>query len=262
MKSILLSVSLFACTLLQAQTQGTLAFTFTQTSHTSYSGSRNVLAVWIQSSTGTFIKTRMRYAGGGTSDHLPTWAVNSGGTSGNCMSGSCNTVGATTGATLTSFGTRSVTWDGTDASGNVVADGTYKITIESCWNHGSTAKVTRSFTFTKGTAPDVQTPTADANFTAIGLAWNPAGVGVTENAPEMIVSIHPNPSTSGIFTVDFNQATKVTAMNLAGEEVFAEDVKINEVSKSVNLSNMSNGVYFICVANGTAVSKHKVVINK
>jgi hypothetical protein len=262
MKSLLLSISLFACSFLNAQTQGTLTFSFTQTAHTSYSGNRNVMAVWIQSSTGTFIKTRMRNAGGGTSDHLPTWAANSGGSAGNCLSSSCNTVGATTGATLTSFSTRNITWDGTDASGNLVADGTYKVTIESCWNHGGTSKVTRSFTFTKGPAADVQTPTADANFTNIALAWNPSGVNVIENTPEIIVSIHPNPSTNGVFTVDFNQATKISTVNLAGEEVFVEDVKMNEVSKTLNLSTLPNGVYFICVSNGNSVSKNKVVIEK
>ena len=47
MKSLFLSISVFACTLLQAQTQGTLSFSFTQTAHTSYTGNKNVLAVWI-----------------------------------------------------------------------------------------------------------------------------------------------------------------------------------------------------------------------
>ena len=262
MKSLFLSISVFACTLLQAQTQGTLSFSFTQTAHTSYTGSKNVLAVWIQSSTGTFIKTRLRYAGGGTSDHLPTWAVNSGGTASNCMATSCNKVGATTGATLTSFSTRTFTWDGTDASGNLVADGTYKVTIESCWNHGTSAKATKSFTFTKGPAADVQSPADDANFTGVSLAWNPSGAGVDEKTNEIIVTIHPNPSSNGIFTVDFNFAIRVSAMDLSGEEVFAEDVKMSEVSKTVNLSNVSNGVYFICVDNGTTLSKHKVVVNK
>ncbi len=262
MKSLFLSISLFTCILLSAQTQGTLSFSFTQTAHTSYTGSKNVLAVWIQSSTGTFIKTRLRYAGGGTADHLPTWAVNSGGSSSNCMATNCNKVGATTGATLTNFSTRTLTWDGTDASGNLVADGTYKVTIQSTWNHGSSATVTKSYTFIKGAAADVQTPADDANFTGIALAWNPSGAGVEEKTSDMVVSIHPNPSANGVFTVDFNYAIRVSALDLAGEEVFVEDVKMNEVSKTVDLSNLTNGVYFICVDNGKGLSKHKVVINK
>jgi hypothetical protein len=262
MKSTLLTFALFACHLLTAQTQGTLTLSFTQTPHTSYQGTKNVMAVWIQSSTGAFVKTRARNAGGGTSDHLPVWAVNAGGSAGNCLTSSCNTVGAITGATLNNFSTRNFSWDGTDASGNVVADGTYKITVESTWNHGSAATTTRSYTFVKGAAADVQTPASDANFTGISLAWNPGGVGVEEKTSDMIVSIQPNPSLNGVFNVEFNYAIRVSAVNLAGEEVYTEDVQMNELSKTVNLSNLTSGVYFICVTNGTSVSKHKVVINK
>jgi len=262
MKSLFLSISLFVCTLLNAQTTGTLTLAFSQTPHTSFEGTKNVMAVWIESSTGTFVKTRARNAGGGTSDHLAVWAVKSGGSAGNCMSASCNTLGATTGATLSNFGNRNFSWDGTDVSGNILPDGTYKITVESTWNHGSAATTTRSYTFVKGAAQDVQTPASDANFTNISLAWNPAGSGLVENTLEMVVSIQPNPSANGVYNVEFNYATKVSAMNLAGEEVYTEDVKMNEVSKTVDLSNVSTGVYFICVTNGSAVSKHKVVINK
>ena len=261
MKNILLSISLAFAASLQAQTPGTLTLTFTQTPHTSYQGTKNVMAVWIQSSTGSFVKTRARNAGGGTSDHLPVWAVNAGGSAGNCMSGNCNTTGATTGATLTNFSTRTFTWDGTDASGNNVPDGTYKITVESTWNHGSSATTTRSYTFVKGTSPDVQTPAADANFTGISLAWNPTAA-TTQEITELSVSIHPNPSNNGVFTVDFKNATKISVVNLAGEEVMAEEIKQNEHSKTVNLGNVPNGVYFICVSNGSSVSKNKVVIEK
>jgi hypothetical protein len=262
MKSLFLSISLLVSTLLSAQTTGTLTLTFSQIPHTSYEGTKNVMAVWIESNTGTFVKTRARNAGGGTSDHLAVWAVKAGGSAGNCMAANCNVLGATTGATLSNFGNRNFSWDGTNASGNVVPDGTYKIIVESTWNHGSAATTTRSYTFVKGPAQEVQTPASDANFTNITLAWNPAGSGLLEKTPEMIVSIKPNPSANGVFNVEFNYATRVSATNLAGEEVYAEEVKMTEVSKEVNLSNLTSGVYFICVTNGSTVSKHKVVINK
>jgi hypothetical protein len=262
MKSLFLSISLMVGATLSAQTTGTLTLAFSQTPHTSYQGTKNVMAVWIESSTGTFVKTRARNAGGGTSDHLAVWAVKAGGSAGNCMAANCNVLGATTGATLSNFGNRNFSWDGTDASGNVVPDGTYKIIVESTWNHGSAATTTRTYTFVKGAAQDVQTPASDANFTNISLAWNPAGSGLVEKTPEMLVSVKPNPSANGIFNVEFNYATRISAMNLAGEEVYAVDVKMNEVSKDVDLSSLTSGVYFICVTNGSAVSKNKVVINK
>jgi len=205
MKSLFLSISLMMGATLSAQTTGTLTLAFSQTPHTSYEGTKNVMAVWIESSTGTFVKTRARNAGGGTSDHLAVWAVKAGGSAGNCMAANCNVLGATTGATLSNYGNRNLN---------------------------------------------------------ISLAWNPAGSGLVEKTPEMLVSVKPNPSANGIFNVEFNYATRISAMNLAGEEVYAVDVKMNEVSKEVDLSSLSSGVYFICVTNGSAVSKNKVVINK
>lgn len=261
MRHSFLIFTLLLSSFISAQTQGTLTLTFTQTPHTSYTGNKNVMAIWIQTSSGTFVKTRKRNAGGGTSDHLPIWAVNSGGNANNCMSGACNTVGATTGATLNNFGTINVSWDGTDASGNLVADGTYKITVESCWNHGNTAKASRSFTFTKGPNADIQTPTDDANFTGIALAWNPSGAGVAEVASPLLVQISPNPTSSGQVEVSFNEATSITVYNMAGAEILVVPV-LNEQKKTLNLSAVPNGIYFVEVSNGKTSVKEKIVINK
>lgn len=180
-KSILLLTSLLlfqfvgiwkAC----AQTSGTLTFSFTEgtktASSTFQSQGKHVLAVWIQDNTGNFVVTKIKNGGlNSTADHLPTWSVNAGGTSNNCNLG--NTVTATTGATLSSFSNRSITWDGTNVNGVLVADGTYKVSVEETWNHGGTGTTVRSFTFTKGPNSDIQSPTADGNFSNISLQWIP-----------------------------------------------------------------------------------------
>lgn len=272
MKKILLQISsllagLFISVSAMAQTAGILNFSFTEVSKTAsstfQSQGNHVLAVWIQNNAGTFVKTKIRNGGlNSTADHLPTWAVNSGGTANNCMSANCNVVTATTGATLSSFGNRSITWDGTDVNGNIVADGTYKVTIEETWNHGGTGATVRSFTFIKGPNSDIQSPTTDANFSNISLAWQPTASGIEENVLNSTVNVHPNPSSNGIFNVDFAKAENIKVTNLAGEVIFNETVKSNEVSKSINLSNFNNGIYFIFVTNGNEVSKHKVVLEK
>lgn len=261
MRLSFLTIILSFCTFAIAQTQGTLTLSFTQTPHTSYTGSKNVMAVWIQTNSGTFVKTRKRNVGNGTKDHLPIWAVNSGGSANNATSSACNTVGATTGATLNNFGTINVSWDGTDASGNLVADGTYMITVESCWNHGNTAKATRSYTFTKGPNADVQTPSDDANFTGISLAWNPSGAGVSEVTSPLQVSIAPNPTSNGIIEVSFNEASSISVFNMAGAEILVVPVQ-NEQKKVLNLSTVPNGIYFVEVSNGKNTVKEKIVINK
>lgn len=252
-------------TLSIAQTAGTLAFSFTEATQAStyQSTGKHVIAVWIQTSAGGFVKTKLRRAGGGTADHLPTWAVNAGGTSGNCLATSCNVVSASTGASLSSFGARSITWDGTDASGNLVADGTYRVAIQETWNHGTTGTATRYINFTKGAAADVQTPASDANFTGISLSWTPSAAGIEENpSTEKPVKIYPNPSSNGVFNVEFSQAEKMKVVNVLGVTIYEEKISPNETKKTVDLSKFSNGVYFICLTEGNDTNEHRVIVNK
>jgi len=268
MKKLLFKFSMIALCLTSSatafsQSAGTLTFTYTPTSHSGYSGTKNVLAVWIQTGAGGFVKTKLRHAGGNTSDHLPTWASNSGGSASNCLSGSCNVVSATTGATLSNFTQKTITWDGTDTGSSFVTDGTYQVTIQSTWNHGSSGTASRSFTFTKGPNSDIQTPTDDVNFTGISLQWIPSGAGIDENAVELTdVSVYPNPSTDGVFNVDYKQAKSVTVYNVLGVAVVTESLEESMKTKSLNLSNCTNGVYFVYVSDGIRTSKHMVVLNQ
>ena len=262
LKPLLSIASAFATALsMYAQTSGTLTFSFTTIAHTGYSGTKNVLAVWIETNSGQFVRTKLRYAGGGTNDHLPTWAVNAGGSASNCLSASCNISGATTGATLPGAVTKTITWDGTNVSGTQMADGTYKVAIQETWNHGG-GTVTRYFTFVKGPSSDVQSPAADGNFTGMSLAWNPSAAGVEENETEKGVKIYPNPSSSGIFTIEFDHADKLKVVNVLGVSVMEEKISSDDSKKSIDLSRFSNGVYFICLTDGAKTTEHRVVINK
>lgn len=245
-----------------AQTTGNLSLTFTQTPHTSYVGSKNVMAVWIQTSGGQFVRTNLRHVGGGTADHLPTWAVNSGGPSFNALNGSCNVVGAVTGPTNLSFGTVSVTWDGKDANGNVVADGIYKITIQETWNHGSSGTTVRSIPFTKGPSTDSQTPNDDSNFTNLSLEWLPSAAGI-ENVSELDgVKIYPNPSEDGKFNVEYEQANSIEVFDITGNSVYQSETENNSGKTVIDLSAFNNGMYFIRVADGDKASQLKVILNK
>lgn len=262
-KQLLSIVAISAASLsLYAQTSGSLTFTFTTIAHTGYSGTKNVLAVWIQNSSGQFIKTKLRYAGNGTNDHLPTWAVNSGGSANNCLAASCNISSATTGSTLSGATTKTITWDGTNTSGTVVPDGTYKVAIQETWNHGTSGTTTRYITFVKGPSADVQSPTADANFTGMSLAWNPSAAGIEETTSNTGVKVYPNPSTTGVFTIEFDNADKVRVLNVLGVEVLEEKIASGENKKSIDLSRFSNGVYFISLTDGNKTTEHRVVINK
>ncbi len=150
-----------------AQTAGTLTFTYNQpqpTNPTLNQGVKNVYAVWIESSAGTFIKTKCRYTSGSTDDHLPTWSSKCGCANTTIATGSaCNITDATTGATRTAsttptaFGAKSISWDGKNVvgatNGTTVADGTYKVWVESSWNDGANNihNEINSFAFSKST---------------------------------------------------------------------------------------------------------------
>ena len=163
----IIAIAVFSFTNSFAQTAGTLTCVFTATTPagaTFYTGTKNTLAAWIQTSTGTFVKTKVRDYGGGTSDHLPTWTTKSGG----------NTTDATTGATRSNFAAVTFTWNGTNTAGAVVADGTYNIIIEDCWNHGTAGIATSTLSFTKGPTSSTVTPTATNYIKGVTITWQPA----------------------------------------------------------------------------------------
>ena len=62
----------------------------------SYEGTKSVLAEWIQDDQGNFIKRKCVMWDLTPSDHLPNWAVNSGGPASNALSSLCNKTDATT----------------------------------------------------------------------------------------------------------------------------------------------------------------------
>ena len=267
MKKELLSITILSiafCNSIISQTAGNLTFTFTPVAKSPcYTGSRNVIAVWIQTNSGAFVKTKLRNAGSGTSDHLPTFAVNSGGSSSNCISTACNVVSATTGATRTSFLATTINWDGTDATGTLVSDGTYKVTIEETWNHGTSSTAVTSYTFTKGPTADSQLPAANTYYTGVKLDWIPGVAGLTEaknQIPEVV--IYPNP-TNGIFNIDFKRVNTIAIFNTMGINVYSEKNE-NETNgiKTIDLSSFANGIYIIRVSNEKGVSNHKLILNK
>lgn len=275
-KALLVFCGMLSFTGLFSQTTGTLTFTFTTPKHTSgcyvTSDCRYVLAAWIESgngtSTGTFVKTKLRYVGSGTDDHLPTWGTAAGCTFPTAVtSGGCNTTDATTGATQTTFPSRTFTWDGknctTTANGTTVADGAYQVVIQETWGH-TASTVTRRFAFTKGAAIDSQTPTADTNFTGISLNWTPTALATSETGSNKpTASISPNPS-NGIINLDFkNPVNYIQVFDMSGELVYSETVKFSTLpKKSLDLSKLNNGNYILQVSNAYGSSNYKIIIAK
>jgi len=148
----------FTTTAVSANTTGTLTVsTSTSTAGGGYNPA-NVVAIWIRTSTGTFVKSLLVYAATRKS-HLTTWYPSSGG----------NVIDATTGATQSSYATRTCTWNATNTSGTVVANGDYKVCMELADGNVSY----HEFTFTKGVTAVTLSPASVSSFSNISIKWTP-----------------------------------------------------------------------------------------
>ncbi len=254
-----------------AQTSGTLTCSFTEVAKSpTYNGTaQHALAAWIQTNAGGFVKTKLAYATCCstcccTYDHLPTWSANAGGVAGDCMNASV--VDATAGATRSTWTSYSFNWDGkigAAGSGTLQADGTYQVAIQSTWNHGTGTAMT-SYTFTKGSTAYTRTVSADPNFGTVTLNWQPGAASGLNEASSInpVISVYPNP-TEGVFNVDFKNVTTIKVLSALGAVLYEEKIEqLTSGTKSIDLSNFTNGIYFINVSNGTNSSNHKIILNK
>ena len=227
----------FATGALLSQTPGTLSFSVTTTSTGGYSPA-HVMAIWIENSTTSFIKTKIRYSNSENLDHLQTWVTKSG----------QNVVDAITGATRTTHGTITFLWNGTNVAGTVVPDGDYSIWLEMSWASSlTTGKTVNSFPFTKGTAIFHSTPANTANFLSPVIDWTPASTAVEGLLENKDIVVYPNPS-SGLINIDFknpHQEGLMEVISINGKVVYAE--KISDVpagKRTFDLSSLSDGIYF------------------
>ncbi len=256
--------------LLHAQTDGEMTFTFTQGSPVNTDEGGCALAVWIQSGT-SFIKTSIRYVGGGTRDHLPTYGAKAGWTTTNDAR-TANSVDAVTGATRKSgttpaaIGSYLATWNGKDVTGNIVADGSYTIWYESAWIDGSSNTsdfVNTGFSFTKGTSITTTSPGNTGPLSAMTITWTPTALSL-DSVYKTKVALYPNPN-NGILNVLYNDipVSKINVVNILGQIVksIKVDPSKSEKIQSIDLSGNANGLYVIQVSTNETSSNYKVVLN-
>jgi ELWxxDGT repeat protein len=106
--------------------------------------------------------------------------------------------------------------------------------------------------------------TADTESTGIEL-WSCGAVSSSISNVELKnnYKIFPNPTT-GIVTISSTQAiASIDVFDVTGKLVYSQQNNNNQTSTSLNLSNLSNGIYFIHAKTETGVvSKSKVVVSK
>ncbi len=143
-------------TSLPASAKATVSWTFAASS--SGGPAKNpYMAVWIEDASGAFVKTLVLYhkaSGDNWLNTLTRWYQVSGGTD------------TTTSGTVAA-GSFTTTWDGMNASGSRVAQGSYFVCVESVVEHGSESLVRQEVTFGKAAATTNLTPAGEITAAAV-----------------------------------------------------------------------------------------------
>lgn len=143
-------------------TAGSMTAVIATTTYSGHYAPKHVMAAWIVNSSGTFVKSLNVY-GNNYMNYLTNWVSAS----------SSSKTDATTGATLSSHGSVSCTWNGKNTSGTTVADGTYKLCVE--FTESDAVGKFASFSFTKGSSAGSggTVVTSSANISLSSLTWTP-----------------------------------------------------------------------------------------
>ena len=232
MKQLVLTIILsFTGIQIFAQTTGKLNVSVTTASTGGNYAPRNIVAIWIEDASGNFVKTLLANANTRIT-HLNTWE-----TATSAKNTMYNRIDAITGATLSSHGTRTCTWNGTDYNKNLVIDGKYFVCME-LTDKNATGNFSK-FAFTKG-ASNSFTPSNVPSFSSINLLWEASGtVDVREIALDDDIQIFPNPA-KDLFFIRGENISEIEILNLAGILVFK-----NSSTTRIDMSNFKSGIYLV-----------------
>ncbi|MDD4990752.1 MAG: DUF2271 domain-containing protein [Paludibacter sp.] len=239
MKYILASVLfLLAVFSLSAQTDGQLSVTVTTVSYGGTYSPHNVVAIWVQSKTGTFVKTLLAYAATRKA-YLSSWAT--------ATASTYNTVDAITGATQSSQGPRVCYWNGKNQTGTVLGDDTYNVVME--MTEGGSNKV-GVFAFKKGNTAQTVTPANVSGFSNITIKWTPVSTGIQDVALDKLYSIYPNPAKNTLFVTGFD-IEEVQILTLTGKYLFSTN------ANSIDVNRLPGGDYLVLLVtkNGNVVKR-------
>ena len=248
-------------------TPGTLTFTVKTVTNNSTYSPKNVLAIWIKDAQGNFVVSRKVMAMARKA-HLVKWNASSAG----------NTVTAITGATLPTHQTHTISWDGKNAAGIEMPDGTYQIWVEySSTNSASNGNLGPFLTveFEKGPAIDHVTPANASYFQDIVADWVPLGVGKNELLKARAnVTLFPNPFTDKTnIEISFDKPSQISiyAYNATGQKVaeIANDSYSSAGNRNYQWNGTSdqgqklnNGLYFIHIQINGFTEIRKVILKR
>lgn len=90
-----------------------------------------------------------------------------------------------------------------------------------------------------------------------------ACVGIEELVDNIGLNVYPNPNT-GIFTLELNSSSdidgNISVMSIDGKLVYSDIIFGNGlITKSINISDLANGIYYLRLETKTAVKTYKVL---
>lgn len=218
-------------------TSGTLSVAVTTTTYNGSYAPRNIVAIWVVNSSGIYVKTLAAYCAIRAND-LTNWTT---------ANSTKDKTDAITGATRNSHGQITATWNGTNKSGVLQADGNYTLKME--MTEGGNNKFV-SFPFTKGTTTDSQTPASVTGFSNLSISWIPTTTGINNPESEKY-SVYPNPTRSTVYINGFDiQQTEV--LTLSGKLVFSTN------NQNIDLSTLPKGIYLLKLKTATGTFFKKV----
>lgn len=239
-----------------AQTAGTLVFKINPVSHSGSYGTKHLVAAWLETESGTFVKTKLVQSASKNYDHLATWTSKS----------NRSLVDATSGATLSSYSLITIQWNGTDVNNSVVTDGVYKFWVELAWGDSKTTdKTVTSYTFTKGASPVTVTPANTSLFADVSLVWTPSSTGINQAQANSELMVFPNPA-KGLVNVSLKSVSKGDKIRITNADgVLVREIELGESRNlsALDFNRYANGVYLIShFSEGKLVAQKKFVLEK
>lgn len=245
----------FSAVLMGQSTPGNVELSVTTISNGAKYSPNHVLAIWVEDGSGNFVKT-LKLRANKRKEYLYSWnGVSSG-----------NTTDATTGATLSSHGTHSVTWNCTGTDGSVVADGSYRVKVEYTSEHSQGPLTT--IEFTKSADAVSLSPADETYFTNMDMVFNPeAATGVRESLQTYQLNAYPVPAHDHL-KIDLSLATG----NVLDINVFSTDMKLVKQIYNGDLSagdhdftwNFSGetvpGTYILLIKGDNLLSTRRIII--
>ena len=234
---------------LEAQDPSDGAMTFTVRTETAGGNfsPKHVLAIWVEDSEG-FVKTRKVNADK-RKQYLYTWNSRT----------SSSVVDATTGETLLSHQTHSISWDCRDVSGNLVPDGSYTVYVEFTDQHAQGP--IQMVSFTKGADSISLSPADETNFKDMELSFVPVSSPVSNQAILFeSPKIFPNPS-QGMFTIQWEPMFKestVEVFDMRGSILYTAQFK-SSVPHFVDISSFPSGLYLLKIRSEHHFSEQIIV---